>query len=234
MGYYNEEQNKIIFIYQADNSIKYFMISNNLDIFSFGSFSDTINTWSYHEIQYDLKEKVTMADLEDLGYLNVDYIKYRITDYTSDYEYFGIDFNDILMSDNNLIPELSLNDWKTYFLSFVDHVDNKYTRIYHLTSFKIEVQTCKKTCGSCWDNFDTCTDCENNENYAPLIDRSDECFPPSYLVDCYIYDSNSNKFLNCYESCEFCSAVSTSSCFRNTSRVSTDVRLHALYLSIAS
>ena len=215
MGYYNEDQNKIIFIYQADNSIKYFIITNNIAIFSFGSFSDTIKTWSYHEIQYDLKEKVTMTDptteLEDLGYLNVDYIKYRITDYTSEYEYFGIDFYDILVSDNNLIPELSLNDWKTYFLSFVDHVDNKYTRIYHLTSFKIEVQTCKKTCGSCWDNFDTCTDCENNENYAPLIDRSDECFPPSYLVDCYIYDSNSNKFLNCYESCEFCSAVSTSS-----------------------
>jgi hypothetical protein len=91
----------------------------------------------------------------------------------------------------------------------MDHADNEYTRIYHPKSLYVKIQTCNG-CSSCWDGYDVCTDC-TDASYAALIDRNGECFPPTYLVDGYIYDSDSNKFLKCYTGCEFCSEVSTSS-----------------------
>ena len=114
------------------------------------------------------------------------------------------------MSNNILIPEPSLNDWKTYYLSFMDHIENKYTRIYHIENLYIKVQTCKSGCSACWTDYNTCTNCDD-PGYAVLSDRDSECFPNTYLVDGYIYDSTSNKYLKCYDSCEFCTEVSTSS-----------------------
>lgn len=212
LGYYNQASNKILFLYQTDNSIKYFILDNIVNFYTLGSFTHQINVKSYEEnVQYDLRELITSPNLEDLGYLNVEMIKYKINTYSNSYEYFGTDFNQILMSNNILIPEPSLNDWKTYNLSFIDHIKDEYTRIYHLTSLTIKIQTCKSGCYSCWEDYNTCTDCDNDANYAPLEDRSDECFPPWYIVDGYIYDINSNKFLTCYENCEFCTEAYGSS-----------------------
>ena len=212
LGYYNEVRNKIIFLYQTDTNIKYFIIDNMNDIYSFSSsYTDQINVASYQPgIQYDLNNLITSPSLIDLGYLNVDYIKYKISSYSYEYEYFGTDFYDILMSNNILIPEPSLNDWKTYYLSFVDNVENQYIRIYHLESLTISIQTCEFNCNSCWEDYSICTDCSSSD-YAVLEDRAGECFPPTYLVDGYLYDSSSNKFLKCYGSCEFCTEISSNS-----------------------
>ena len=210
LGYYISDEDKIIFIYQTENAIKYFHMDNKVDIYSLASAQKIIKLYSYEATQYDLNELITTPTLSDLGNLNVDYIKYKINTYSSSNEYFGTDFTELLMSDNILIPEPSLNDWKTYYLSFVDHSDNEYTRIYHLKSLTVKIQTCKDGCSSCWDGYNLCTDC-SDASYAALIDRDGECFPPTYLVDGYIYDSNSNQFLKCFAGCEFCSEVSTSS-----------------------
>ena len=210
LGYHNEDTNKIILIYQTNNNIKYFIMDNIIDIYALTSYSDSIELGSYYETQYDLNDLVTTPSLNTLGKLNVDYISYKITSFTSENEYFGIDFYETLMSNNILIPEPSLNDWKTYYLSFIDNVENEYTRIYHIKSLNIKIKTCKENCYSCWDGYESCTDCSDSQ-YAILIDRTNECFPPSYIVDGYIYDSLTNKFLKCFESCEFCSEASENS-----------------------
>ena len=114
------------------------------------------------------------------------------------------------MSNNTLIPEPSLNDWKTYNLSFIENKENEYTRIYHIKSLYIKIQTCEKACYSCWDGYESCTNCAENTNYSILIDREEECFPPDYYVDGYIYDSSSNIFVKCFNSCELCSNTSES------------------------
>ena len=211
MGYYNEDQNKILFLYQTDNNIKYFIIDYKVEIYSLTSFNHQLNLFSYQEnVQYDLNTLVTTPPLTDLGYLDVEYIKYKISNSENLFEYFGTDFYETLMSNNILIPEPSLNDWKTYYLSFMDHIENKYTRIYHIENLYIKVQTCKSDCSACWTDYYTCTNCDD-PGYAVLSDRDLECFPNTYLVDGYIYDSTSNKYLKCYDSCEFCTEVSTSS-----------------------
>ena len=211
LGYFNEEQNKIILLYQTDNSIKYFIMNNMPDIYGLKTFTDTIQVHSYQQnVEYDLTTLITNPALSGLGYLNVEQIKYKINLLSYDYEYLGKEFNELLMTNNILTPEPSLNDWKTYNLSFMENVEGKYLRIYHLTSLTISIETCKSSCSSCWTSYDTCTDCTSN-GYAVLEDRSGECFPPDYLVDGYIYESSLNKFLKCYESCEFCTEVSTTS-----------------------
>ena len=210
LGYYNEAVDKIIFLYQTDNSIKYFIIDNIIDIYTFGSYTNTFKLKSYGEMEYDLNELITNPVLNNLGNLNILSIKYKITNYKSETDYFGTNFTETPLLNNIFIPEPSLNDWKTYNLSFIDNVENEYTRIYYLKSLTIVIQTCKSGCYACWDSFDECTNCDNSD-YAVLIDRDFECFPKDFLVEGHIYDEESNKFLLCYESCEFCSINNDSS-----------------------
>ena len=205
-GYYDETKSQILCLYQTDNKIKYFIIDNMVSIYELGSFSHYIETYSYaEEAHYDLNNLITNPELSSLGYLNVERI---IISYS--YKDFGKDFYGTLMENNILIPEPSLNGKKIYNLSFINHIENAYTRIYHLYSVLITVQTCKQTCYSCWEEFSKCTDC-TNENCAILEDDSKKCYPKDHLVKGYIYDSKKKKFLKCYSSCEFCSEVSSSS-----------------------
>ena len=211
-GFYIEDNNKIIFLYQTDNGIKYFTIDNNIDMYSLESNSHTIELGSYQETQYDLNELVTTPTLSELGYLNVEYIEY-VTEIgedgdTYDNDYLGIEFNELLMSNNVLIPEPSLNLWKTYFLSFIDHKENEYTRIFHLETLTVVIHTCERNCYSCWDGFNTCTDCTNSD-YAYAEDSPDGCFLKTYPVEGLIYNSSHNMFLLCYSSCKFCTDASS-------------------------
>ena len=210
LGYYNEVNNKIIFIYQTDNGIKYFIIDNKIDIYTFPSKHKDFSIKSYEEIQFDLNELIKSPSLNDLGQLNVESKKYIVRQGDNSFEYYGNDFYNLLMSNNTLIPEPSLNDWKTYNLSFIENKENEYTRIYHIKSLYIKIQTCEKACYSCWDGYESCTNCAENTNYSILIDREEECFPPDYYVDGYIYDSSSNIFVKCFNSCELCSNTSES------------------------
>ena len=103
--------------------------------------------------------------MSSLGHSNAERIKYVESSFSYSHKDFGKDFYGTLMENNILIPEPSLNGKKIYNLSFIDHIENAYTRIYHLYSVLITVQTCKQTCYSCWEEFSKCTDC-TNENYA--------------------------------------------------------------------
>ena len=91
-----------------------------------------------------------------------------------------------------------------YKFSFINNVENQYTRIYHLDGVSVSIQTCQMNCFSCWESYFECTVC-TDQNYAQLFDKEGECFPPTYIVENYIYDSNENVFKKCYKNCEFCS-----------------------------
>ena len=62
----------IIFIYQTDNGIKYFIIDNKIDIYTFPSKHQDFSIKSYEEIQFDLNELIKSPSLNDLGQLNVE------------------------------------------------------------------------------------------------------------------------------------------------------------------
>ena len=203
LGYYNQGSNTIMLLYQTDDKIKYFTFIYKSEIFSLGEYLNLLTLHSYEQKSYDLKELLTSVSLENLGKLQIEFLKYDRVVFTN--LTFGIDFYETYMTDNIFIPDPSLNDWATYKFSFIDNVENQYTRIYHLDSVSVKVQTCQIDCFSCWGGYDDCTDCTDTENYAKLIDKEGECFPPTYIVENYIYDSNSKVFKKCHEYCEFCS-----------------------------
>ena len=210
LGYYNEANNKIICLFQTNAYIKYFIMDYKNDIFSFGEYSKTFQIKSYEKFQYNLTDLTTSPDINDLGILNPESIVYYSRgDGSYDFSYFGTSFYENFFS-NNILIQKSLNEWKTYHLSFIDNVENDYTRIYHLNKLIIEIQTCNSNCDICLDDFDICTDC-TDDSYAKLEDKSEACFPKINPVEGYIYDSSSNKFLKCYESCEYCSKSNSSS-----------------------
>ena len=202
LGYYNQNSNTIMLLYQTDDKIKYFTFLYKNEIFSFEEYSNTLFLGSYEQQSFDLKSLVTSPPLENLGNLQIESFKYdRGVDTNL---VFGIDFYETYMTDNIFNPDPSLNDWATYKFSFIDNIENQHTRIYHLDSVSVKVQTCQADCFSCWEGYFECTEC-SEPNYAKLIDKDAECFPPTYIVENYIYDSNDKVFKKCHEYCEFCS-----------------------------
>lgn len=195
LGYFDNVQNKIMFLYQTENKIKFFIMDNKEEIYSLSALTDTLQVYSFQSnVQYDLNNLFTNPLLSNLGNLNVEQIKYKINALSYEYQYFGKDFDQLIMQDNILIPEPSLNDWKTYNLSFIEKVEGQYIRIYHLASLTKNIETCKTGCITCFQSYDTCTDCSQS-GFASLEDKPEECYPSTYLVEEYIYDQSSNKFL---------------------------------------
>ena len=214
LGYYNNDEKKVILIFQTSNNIKYFIIDFIEDIFNFNNYKKTYQLSSFEEITCDLLNEATFdSDIPNIinyGYLNVESITYYLDEEGYSTDYFGLDFYDILMSENVLIPLASLNNWKNYSLSFVDHVENEYTRFYHLRYFNINIETCENGCLTCWEGYNYCTNC-SLEYYAELSDHPGECYDPTDLIQKYIINEASNIFEPCFNSCEYCSISSLSS-----------------------
>ena len=202
LGYYNQNSNKIMLLYQTDDKIKYFTFLYKNEFFSLGEYSTLLTLGSYEQKSYDLNNLVSNPSLTDLGGLQIESFKYDRVLNTN--LVFGTDFYETYMTNNIFNPDPSLNDWATYKFSFIDNVENQYTRIYHLDGVSVSIQTCQMNCFSCWESYFECTVC-TDQNYAQLSDKEGECFPPTYIVENYIYDSNENVFRKCYENCEFCS-----------------------------
>jgi hypothetical protein len=60
------------------------------------------------------------------------------------------------------------------------------------------------------EDYLKCDECRNS-NYINLkLDNevNENCYSSNQLIKGYVYDSNSQTFLKCYPSCEFCSAFS--------------------------
>ena len=204
---YDKTNNIIIVIYQCTNKIKYFRLKYKENIYNFRPISITINMKTYEEIIFDIN---SLVDVTSLGYLNVYAIKRNDV-----VENFGIDFYQLYIKDNLLIPEKSFNTNYRYYLSFIEHQEGEYTRIYYLDGVKINVNTCySNSCISCWKDFYKCDNC-NGEEYALLIDKRNMCYHKDKIIKGYIYNSSTKIFEKCYSSCEFCSASSTDNTEQN-------------------
>ena len=172
------------------------------DIFNFNSYEKTFYLASFEEIIYDLNDLIPNPPVSDLGNLSIATYKLDYSGYKK--QFYGINIFDEPLPNNIFTPEPSLNWNEIYTFSFIDNVENKYTRVYNLSNVVIKIKTCDDECNSCWTGYYNCTDCDD-PNYATLEDKEAECFPITYIVDNYIYDDESHKFLKCYSTCEFCS-----------------------------
>ena len=98
---YNQENNKIVIIYQCPNKIKYISLTYKESFFTLVSDSTEIAMKSFEHKEYDVN---SILDLSSYGFLNVENIaRDGVT------ETFGIDFYNTLMENNVLIPEKSFH-----------------------------------------------------------------------------------------------------------------------------
>ena len=205
--YYNESSNIIYIVYQCTQNIKYISLKYIENIYNINSYSQAIKMKTYENIEYDISELYN--DL-NYGKLNVEGITRNISGSVTT-ENFGLNYSQLLINNNILVPEKSFNTWYKYSLSFIEHVEDDYTRIYYLNDVNINVTTCySQECVSCWENYNQCDDCGNGE-YALLRDNPDECYKIDTILKGYVYDDTTKCFEKCYYSCDYCSASSDSS-----------------------
>ena len=208
--YYDATKDYIFVLYQSLNDIKYFMMYNSKKLYEIDGTSitqKTLKVKSNDERYYNISD---MTDITKYGSLNVLIIgRYKNTTNNKN-ETYGVDFNNTIISDNKIFINKTLNLWYDYYLSFVEHVENNYTRIYNINGYiNFRLRTCYPTrCGSCRTDYSKCDDCIY-ENYALIKNGNRTCYPNDKYIKGYIYNNKTNLFEKCYSSCDFCSSLSS-------------------------
>ena len=206
-GYYDEDNDYTILYFQTriSNYIKYFTLKDNKKIFDIGYISDTIRIKSNETYEYDVNE---LFDTSEYGKLDIDtFITYQNDDTIKKNLYDKARYS---IENNKIINAQSLNYWFVYTFVLKDFVENSYIKLYHLPYVNLTIRTCPFQCGSCMEDYLKCDECRNS-NYINLkLDNevNENCYSSNQLIKGYVYDSNSQTFLKCYPSCEFCSAFS--------------------------
>ena len=204
IGYYDKDNDYILFLYQTASNIKYFTLKNNEDLYNFGSYSKIIQMKTNEHIEYNVNELI--ENFTNFGNLNVVQITKNLSGLIT-YENFGIDFYDFLINDNIFIPEESNKTWYLYNLSFIEHINNNITRIYFLKNVNIIINTCFSfDCISCLNDYNACDACI--DSMALLSDELTKCYHIDKLIKGYIYNEGKNLFEKCFNSCDFCYATS--------------------------
>ena len=202
-AYYNVSNNKIILLYQCPNKIKYFSFDFQENIFNIPSISQTFELKTYETLNITINE--IFSDISDYGNLNIEAVTKNISG-NEIIENYGINFSNFLVNNNIFVSEKSFNTWYKYNLSFIEHVENKYTRIYYLEDVNIIINTCySQNCTSCWENYNKCDNYENG-NYALLIDNQTKGYKNDKFILGYYYNETTKYFENCYHSCSFCNS----------------------------
>ena len=206
--YYEQSKDNIIFLYQTLNDIKFFTIYNSKKLYVIKTYkSKTLKVESNFERYYDVNEMLNVTNIGNLNVIKIDRLKN-----TNIYETqsFGYDFYEPIMIDNKIFINKSYNDWNDYHLSFIDHIEYNYTRIFYIadTDINLHLRTCyPKQCESCRLNYSICDDCKY-ENFSLIKDANETCYGIDKLIKGYIYNKETNLFEKCYSSCDFCSSIS--------------------------
>ena len=169
--YYNIKSEYIIFLYQSSMYIKYFSLINNNNIYNINSSNSKIfELKSNEEIEYDINE---LLEISKIGHLNIDQviINKNGKSYT---ENFAINFFQLLVNNNKLVIGKNYKNWYNYSLSLFEHIENNYTRIYHLNQIIIIVKTCfSNKCQTCNKDY---YKCDFIEKPAEYYQDPDSCF----------------------------------------------------------
>ena len=199
--YYNENEDKILLVYQYGNKIKYIILNNNKKIYNIKQYQKVLTIKSNEIITFNVSELIETNN--DFGQLNI----YKKTEILSSFDSLtscvkeAPYFNKITQV---LTQQGSNNDWIEYTFCFRE--EKAHFQIeFILSQTKIKIQTCSFQCSSCTTNYTICHDCRENANFAKIKDSTDiNCYPNNQLIEGYIYNSNTKIFEPCFHTCKFC------------------------------
>ena len=206
--YYKLTNDSIICLYQTLNNIKFFTIYNSKKLFGIKKFTPkTLKVISNFERYYDVNQMLNVTNIGNLNVIKIERLKNKAIYET---QRFGYDFYELIMNDNKIFINKSYNDWYNYHLSFIDHIENNYTRIFYIADIDINflLRTCyPNQCDSCRLNYSICDDCKY-ENFSLIKDTNKTCYEIDKLIKGYLYNKETNLFEKCYSSCDFCLSIS--------------------------
>ena len=198
--YYNESIDKILIVYQLDNAIKYFILSNNKGIFNLKQYEKTFKIKSNDTVVYNISE---LIEANNYGKLDIYKENTILSNSLSNTNYYfqHLD-NQILTIDGNQTKWL---DYSFYF--FVKDPTLPWAFIF--SKIKLKIQICSFQCLNCTKGYAICDSCRKDGNivsYAKLNNSIDmNCYPINQLIEGYIYDSSTYMFEPCFKTCQFCS-----------------------------
>ena len=204
LGFYNELNDTLLFIYEYENNkIVYFILENITFLYEFKAqpkilqvLSNSLTTFNVFELITNKIEHELLQFESLLYYVNTkdrlkNYEKYIFDNETQNLTIFG-----------------SENDWVTFNFYFegkkeIIPTDNSYG--FYLKDCKVTIRTCQFKCGSCNETFDKCSSTVCKKNFAiKKDDENFECFSNDQNFPNYIYYNVTNLFEKCYKSCKFC------------------------------
>ena len=206
--YYEQTKDVLICLYQTLSDIKYFIIYNSKKLYEIKKYTEkTLKVKSNFERYYDVNEMLNVTNFGNLNVIKIERLKNKAIYQTQN---FGYDFYELIMNDNKIFINKSYNDWYNYHLSFIEHIENNYTRIFYISNVDInfKLRTCyPNVCESCRIDYSKCDDCKY-ENFSLIKDTNKTCYEIDKLIKGYIYNKETNLFEKCYSSCDFCSSIS--------------------------
>ena len=204
--YYDEITDCSIFVYQNIYYIKYFSLNNTKNIFDIGSNSDILRLKTNETKEYNVSY---LFDSSNYGNLQVEsIIKNEYNQATN--IIFGESFNNFLINKSLLTLEPSINNWYEYNFALIENKIN-FARIFFLSNIKLLIRTCTYQCSSCQYDYYKCDSCRD-QNFAIVKDSDHKnCYPKTMTIKNYIYNSNTNEFEKCYNTCQFCSKTNKES-----------------------
>ena len=197
--YYDEIDDIFIVIFQG-TTIKYFTLKNHKNLFEIDSFSKIFTLKSNEVSQIKVDE---IFSIPNYGNLQVYSKRTNSTDYDKTLYFGGDDFPSNLINFDTLETDKSLNNWYEYNLAFIDNEDT-HARLFILNKVYLYVRTCYTQCISCGEDYDKCDNCKFGELAQKKDSEDVNCYPINTRVEGYIYNSSSNIFVKCYNSCQFC------------------------------
>ena len=223
IGYYNENNDYIIFISQYLDNIKYFTLKGISNFFNIKSNTKIFKINSNTETQYNISNIIESSQyFAPLSIEHSTQYVYNSSPLINYYEYGNYTFP--IDNNNQLYINKSDNTWINYTFGFIEEVEKKFLAIFYLPNATVIIQTCELQCINCPEDYNKCGLCRIS-NYSILngAENDNNCYPINQLFEGYIYNSTTNYFEKCYHSCKFCSLMgSESSSSKHNCKVCSD------------
>ena len=201
MGYYDENNDRLIIIYQISNIVRYYAIQNITFLYYFKCSAKTVNVISNTESTFNISELIVYPLEHKLLHL-LSVVHYRsTTNYVWSYAKYTFVKDTQLLTVNP-----SSNDWVAFDFSFYGNSSGGIETYFIISLCTVTVKTCAYKCGSCSEVFNKCDYGSCKSDFAQLRDSNDtNCYPNDQNFPNYIYDYSTSYYEKCYSSCKFCS-----------------------------
>ena len=204
--YYDEKNDKILVVYEFSNTIKYFKMSNNREIYNIKQYPKTLKIKSNDKVDFNVSKLIKGNN--DLGTLNVYYQTEILSNSINKKNYYTEANYNFRETTQILTVTGSQNTWLEYSFCFREESD--LLREFILSNATLKIQTCLFQCSNCSTDYSICDGCR--EGYIKLKDSTDNnCYFINQLIEGYIYDSSTKMFEPCFQTCKFCSIKGDSS-----------------------